>query len=743
MSHDQPVKTILILAANPKGTVPLRLDEEVREIKAGLQRSRHRDRFVVEYESAARPGDVQQAMLDYEPQVVHFCGHGEGSKGLVLEDENGQPKLVSTEALADLFGLFADKVECVLLNACYSEVQAKAIAQHIDSVIGMTQPIGDKAAIKFAVSFYKALGAGKAVQFAFNLGRNAMQLEGIAEERTPVLILQSAQVEAAKSNPTAIGEIADSRKATLVPEPEPQSSAEASSNQSSQGSRSRIFISYKRGVEPDEPLARAIYQALSVEHEVFIDQTMTVGTRWAERIEAEIRQSDFLITLLSAHSVQSEMVVGEVETAHQVAQTGGKPKILPIRVAYREPFVYPLSAYLNGINWAFWDSEADTPRLVQELQQAIAGEPLSIATEQSKAELTIDSPVEAMPKPLPAAQPMALEPPEGTMDAESQFYVARTADETALQAIGRQGVTITIKAARQMGKSSLLIRIMDAAMQAGKQVVFLDFQLLNATALGDADLFFRQFCDWLTDQLGLPNRVEDYWTPGLGNNQRCTRYLQLYLLKELGRPLLIAMDEVDRIFDTEFQSDFFSMLRGWHNNRALPMTKIWKQCDLALVTATEPYHLIANLNQSPFNVGEVLTLSDFTLPQVTELNQKHGAPFNSQQLQVLMGWLSGHPYLVRKALYLVASGQFSVAELFTRATDDRGPFGDHLRYHLFRINDRQDLIEGLKQVIQHQTCADQRVLRLLSAAGLVYREEQIVLPRCRLYAEYFGERLHG
>lgn len=141
-------KTILILAANPKGTVPLRLDEEVREIKAGLQRSRQRDQFVVEYESAARPRDVRRAILDYKPQVVHFCGHGEGQKGLVLEDDQGKPKLVSTEALADLFKLFADQVECVLLNACYSEVQAKAIAQHINAVIGMTQPIGDRAAYR-------------------------------------------------------------------------------------------------------------------------------------------------------------------------------------------------------------------------------------------------------------------------------------------------------------------------------------------------------------------------------------------------------------------------------------------------------------------------------------------------------------------------------------------------------------------------------------------------------------------
>ena len=202
-----PVTKILILASDPQGT--RRLDEEIREIDAGLRRSQYRDRFVLKSRFAVTPRDVQRAMLEEKPQIVHFCGQG-GETGLVLEDESGEPQLVSTAALADLFKLFADQVNCVLLNACYSEVQASAIAQHIDAVIGMSQPIGERAAIEFATSFYDALGAGRAIGFAFELGRNAMQLQGIAEDQTPVLL--------------------------------------AGLNQR----RSRIFISYKRGVEPDE-----------------------------------------------------------------------------------------------------------------------------------------------------------------------------------------------------------------------------------------------------------------------------------------------------------------------------------------------------------------------------------------------------------------------------------------------------------------------------------------------------------
>ena len=733
MNGEQP-KTILILAANPKDSVPLRLDEEVREIKAGLQRSRHRERFVVESAVAARPRDVRRAMLDYRPQVVHFCGHGEGEQGLVLEDETGKPKLVSTEALASLFELFSDQVECVLLNACYSDVQARAIAQHIPHVIGMNQAIGDRAAIEFAVSFYDALGAGEAIEFAFRLGCNAMQLAGIAEDQTPVLF---PEVAAAVRQPQESKVSGGSRKLVPVEETSPSSADD----------RPRLFISYKRGVEPDEPVAVEIFQALSQDYDVFIDQTMTVGTRWAERIEAEIRQSDFLITFLSAHSVHSEMLLGEIETAHHLSQKQGRPTILPIRLAYRDPFVYPLGAYLNGINWAFWDSPIDTPRLLEELRQAIAGNPLSIATAQAKTDLTDSAaqPSSPIPQPLPAAQPVSLkvplEMPEGTMDLESQFYVARSGDAIALEAIGRQGVTITIKGPRQMGKSSLLIRTMAAAVEAGKRVAYLDFQLFDKTALTDGDRFFRQFCAWLTDELELADRVEEFWSLPLGNSQRCTRYMQRYLLKELGSPLVLAMDEVESVFDTEFRSDFFSMLRSWHNNRA--SAPLWKQLDLALVTSTEPYQLIENLNQSPFNVGQVIELSDFPVEQVADLNARHGKPLNSQQEQQLMALLGGHPYLVRRSLYLVTSGQLTVAELFAEATADRGPFGDHLRYHLFRMNDKKDLIQGLLQVIRNQSCPDERVFFRLRGAGLVRRDRQTVLPRCQLYAEYFQEHLRG
>jgi hypothetical protein len=138
-----------------------------------------------------------QALLEERPDVVHFSGHGSPSAELILLDERGDPKPVSQEALVHLFRTLKDNVRVVVLNACYSCPQAEAIAGTIDCTIGMSRPIGDEAAIVFAGSFYRALGFGRSVHEAFELGRTALLLEGIPEDTTPELLTRKG-VDASK-----------------------------------------------------------------------------------------------------------------------------------------------------------------------------------------------------------------------------------------------------------------------------------------------------------------------------------------------------------------------------------------------------------------------------------------------------------------------------------------------------------------------------------------------------------------
>ncbi len=169
------MKKILILAANPRQDLDLR--HEIHILKNVIERSDEGDRFEVKIDSAVRPQNLQKLFLKHKPRLVHFCGHGTGEQGLVLEDDRGKEQLVSTSAISDLFKNFSNKVECVFLNACYSEKQTEAIKEHINYTIGISQAIRDDAAIIFARGFYQALAYGKSIPEAFELSCNAIELQ--------------------------------------------------------------------------------------------------------------------------------------------------------------------------------------------------------------------------------------------------------------------------------------------------------------------------------------------------------------------------------------------------------------------------------------------------------------------------------------------------------------------------------------------------------------------------------------
>lgn len=171
------------MAANPIDTHPLRLDQEIRDIEEGLQRAKLRDNFDIQKKLAVRSRDFRRAIMEYEPNILHFCGHGSSDGKLVLENDSGETQLHTPESLSQLLGLFADHIECVLITACYSEAQAQEIVKYIDYVIGMRESIGDKAAIEFSVAFYDALGAGKSYDFAYEYACSA--IVNLNENLTP------------------------------------------------------------------------------------------------------------------------------------------------------------------------------------------------------------------------------------------------------------------------------------------------------------------------------------------------------------------------------------------------------------------------------------------------------------------------------------------------------------------------------------------------------------------------------
>ncbi len=498
-----------------------------------------------------------------------------------------------------------------------------------------------------------------------------------------------------------------------------------------------VFLSYKRNVEPDQTLASEMVAALeNAGHSVFIDQHLTVGQAWAREIEAQVGLADYLVVFLTADSSRSELVRGEIDMARHRAAAGSGPTILPVRVNFDGSLPYPLNAYLDTIQYAVWNEPADTPRLLAQLLAAISGASPTGARAGRPAATTSEN----LPPPYAAPLPV----PGGALDVDDPWYLPRPTDATALSVVRQPGQTLTIMGPRQMGKSSLLMRTVKAGLDLGKRVALLDFQLVDEPSRADANLFFRRFASSIAEQLELPDNVDEQWDSGFSNPHNCTQYVERHVLQPLQAPCVIAIDETDSIFRSSFSADFFAMLRSWHERRAHPVRRHWKNLDIILSTSTEPDFFIDLPHQSPFNVGVVLPLEDFLPEQVARLNALHPRPLGDADVQRLYGLCSGHPYLTRKALYMVSSSTptSTVEGLFAHDIDDTGPFGDHLRYYLLRLQRKPELISAFRQTIERHSGGDELLIHRLEAAGLVRRQGKKVVPRCDLYARYFSERLH-
>jgi hypothetical protein len=332
----------------------------------------------------------------------------------------------------------------------------------------------------------------------------------------------------------------------------------------------------------------------------------------------------------------------------------------------------------------------------------------------------------------------------GPIPDDSKFFVERDSDRQAIGLIQQfGGVTVTIKGPSQMGKSSLLARMLASARAIDKRPVFLDFAGWGNEARSKPEIFFRQFASSIGDKLDLEDKTEEHWARPIPDPQRCSRYFSKHILTNLetqNTSLVLALDEVDSMLASTFRNDFFGMLRAWTVERAVD--PLWKRLDLILITSSEPYDLIGDLYQSPFNVGTTIELENFTLAQLGELNQRYQSPLRDPaDLKRLFDLIAGHPFLSQQALFSLASESSKASDLFALAASENGPFKEHLQFHLGRIKAHPELEKGLQEILVSGTCQDEHVASRLRDAGLVMRRDNRWVTHCPLYADFFKARL--
>lgn len=211
----EPIK-ILFLAANPTDISRIRVDKELRDVEERISIGSHRDQFDLIPSTAVRPCDLRRGLLKHKPHILHFSGHGSTTAGIVLEDDDGKTRVVSAEDLAELLGILKDNLRVVVLNACYSALQASGITKAIDCAIGMNDKIGDRSAITFSAGFYESLAFGRSVDEAFRLAVNDLKTNGTTSANIPTMLTREG-VDLAKVYLTAEEKKAPARKKAAGP----------------------------------------------------------------------------------------------------------------------------------------------------------------------------------------------------------------------------------------------------------------------------------------------------------------------------------------------------------------------------------------------------------------------------------------------------------------------------------------------------------------------------------------------
>lgn len=327
------------------------------------------------------------------------------------------------------------------------------------------------------------------------------------------------------------------------------------------------------------------------------------------------------------------------------------------------------------------------------------------------------------------------------------IYIERVPYEAqCYEAILKPGALIRIKAPQQMGKTTLLERVLSQARAQDYQTLTLSFDLADSTVFTDLRQFSRWFCASVSQHLGLPNRLDEYWDDIFGCNSNSTDYFQKYLLPEISSSLVLALDNVDLVFEhPAIANDFCRLLRGWYDiaRRGDRSSKLWKKLRLIVVHSTEVYSAL-DINHSPLaGVGLVVELTEFSPPQVQDLARLHGLNWDTVEVKQLMGMIGGHPYLVQLALDRMKRQDVTLEQMLLTSPTEAGIYSDHLRRHLRVLQQHSELAAAFKAVViaNSPVKIESEQAFKLNSMGLVNLQGNEVMPRCDLYRQYFRNSL--
>ena len=324
-------------------------------------------------------------------------------------------------------------------------------------------------------------------------------------------------------------------------------------------------------------------------------------------------------------------------------------------------------------------------------------------------------------------------------------YVERSPIETTCyKALLQAGSLVRIKAPSLMGKTFLVTKVLALLVAQGYRTASLSFKLADRkTHFTNLDKFLRWWCSNLSRELGLPNELDEYWDEeDIGSKVSCTTYFEDYLLAQADSPLVVCLDDVDLLFPhPEIYEDFFGLLRSWYEKAR--SRQRWKKLRLIIVHSTDVY-IRLNINQSPFNVGLPIELSEFSPLQVQEFAQQHRLEPDISLVEPLMKLVGGHPYLLEHAFsHLESHPETTLEQLLAEAPTEAGIYASHLRENWLHLRSHPELAAAFKTVVNSTIPVqlEPMLAYQLQSMGLVKLSGNEAEPRCCLYRQYFRQHL--
>lgn len=335
----------------------------------------------------------------------------------------------------------------------------------------------------------------------------------------------------------------------------------------------------------------------------------------------------------------------------------------------------------------------------------------------------------------------------GPLSRTSELYVERPPiEQDCYEEILQPGALIRIKAPRQMGKSSLMVRVLHHAEKQGCQTILINFKRAGRS-LANLDVFLRWFCQTVGQKLKQLNKLEQYWSFETSQD-KCSYYFEECLLENSLSPIVLGLDEVDEIFEyTQVADDFFALLRSWHEASRYEDTssKLWKNLRLVMVYSIDENYTSLNINQSPFNVGTSIKLIDFDKAQIQDLSHRYGLNKSKHQVEIIIELLGGHPYLTQLAFYHLQRKFITLDDIQARTSKLIEIYKEHLDQLRQTLQKDPDLYRVFHKIIQSDGLVkvheNENLFSKLQSIGLVKIQENKVIPSCELYKLYFLHHL--